>query len=156
MLWCAHRQEPTMAALWDAEQTSDWNRNKYYCQPIYDIGDHCGWIKISLQCIEAECEVEDQDFQQTWSSEISHTLNQQRGSIHWLLWGSQHINSKGLPGLASVKEDTPKTWETWCLGNGAIWRDVVYTCVWVHPLGGRAGGMWWGTVGGQKKEGDKD
>jgi hypothetical protein len=38
---------------------------------------------------------------------------QQPGSIHQMIWGPQHIYSRGLPGLASVREDVPNPGETW-------------------------------------------
>jgi hypothetical protein len=55
---------------------------------------------------------EDQQSQLTWTPKISQTLNQQPGSIHQLIWGPQHIYSRGLPGLGSVREDAPYIQET--------------------------------------------
>jgi hypothetical protein len=40
--------------------------------------------------------------------DIFQTLDQ-TGSIHQLIWGSQHIYNKGLPGLGLVREDAPNT-----------------------------------------------
>jgi hypothetical protein len=50
---------------------------------------------------------EDQQSQLTWFPEISQTLDHQTDSIHQLILGPQHIHSRGLPGLDSVREDVP-------------------------------------------------
>jgi hypothetical protein len=49
----------------------------------------------------------------TWTPKISRTLSHQPGCRHQLLWYPRHIYSRGLPGLASVREDAPNPRETW-------------------------------------------
>jgi hypothetical protein len=123
MLWCAYRQEPSMADLCEAQQVADWNRCRYLTpSQLSEVGDPCGWIRERLEAAEemGDPHREDQQFQLTQTPEISQTLSHQSGSIHELVWAPQGpptpltlIYIRGLPGLTSVGEDIPNPWETW-------------------------------------------
>ena len=70
-------------------------------------------------------------------SEISQTLSHQPGSIHYLKGGPILIDSRGLPCLASVREDAPNPQER----PQRVWRPVGMGIGWGHPLGDRGGEM---------------
>jgi hypothetical protein len=97
---------------------------------------------------------EDQQSQLTWTPKISQTLSHQPGSTQQLMWGQWHTYSRGLPGLASVREDAPNPWETKYLeapGSGEAWQGGVR---WGKRRDGdiflgEGRGTGWGTVGGQ-------
>jgi hypothetical protein len=77
-----------------------------------------------------------------WTPKISQTLDLQTDSIHQLIWGPQHIYSRELPGLGSVRDDAPNPQET---GGPRKFRDQV-GWGWGHSCGvrgvGRRCGMW--------------
>ena len=87
----------------------------------------------------------------TWTSKISPTLSHQPGSMHYLIWGSQHIYIRELPDLASVGEDTPTSQESW---GPREWESLVgwewWASSWRQKQGGR---MIWGTVRGWSRRG---
>ena len=80
-------------------------------------------------------------------------LSHQPGSIHELIWGPQHIYNRGLPCLASVREDKPNPWETWGPREwgGLTGVEGMGTSSW----GQVRGGMWWGTVREQTRRGQQ-
>jgi hypothetical protein len=65
--------------------------------------------------------------QLTWSPEISQKLDHQPDSIQQLIWGLQHIYSRGLPGLGSSREDAPNPQET---GDPREFRGLVSCGQW--------------------------
>jgi hypothetical protein len=85
------------------------------------------------------------------SLETVQTLGHQPDSIHQLIWGHQHIYSRGLPGLASVREDAPNPEDLRPQGVGR--SDGVEVGEWWQPFGDREGGIGWGTVRGQTGRG---
>jgi hypothetical protein len=88
-----------MTALWKTQQAAERVRCTYLhtANGQKVAADSCGSIKEKLE--EAERRVtlyEDQQSQLTWTPKISQTLSHQPGSIHQLIWGPQHIYSRGL------------------------------------------------------------
>ena len=62
-----------------------------------EAADPCGWIREKLEEAEEEGDpVGGPAVSINLDPEISQTLNHQPGSIHQLIWGPQHIYSKGL------------------------------------------------------------
>jgi hypothetical protein len=66
------------------------------------------WKKLRRRAILEE----DQQSQLIWIPEIFQTLDHQPGTIHQLIWGSQHTYSRGLPALCSFRNDAPNSQET--------------------------------------------
>jgi hypothetical protein len=56
---------------------------------------------------EREIPYEEHQSQLTWTPRSSQRLRHQLGSIHRLVQVTQYIYRRGLPGLASVTEDSP-------------------------------------------------
>ena len=86
---------------------------------------------------------QDQHSQLISIPKLSQTLDHQTGSIcywHQLIWDPQHIYSRGLPGLCSIRDDTPNPQDT---GGHREFRGQEG---WGHPHGNswvrRRYGMW--------------
>jgi hypothetical protein len=144
-----------MAALQEAQQAADWDRSRYLYPtiglksgtPVVELGK--GWKELRRRVTLYK----DQQSQLTWTLEISQTLRHQPGSIHYLVRGPSHIYSRGLPGLASVREDVPNSRETW---DPREWRGLARGGV--RDMGTSShrqmwGGMGWGTVRGRARRG---
>jgi hypothetical protein len=83
-----------------------------------ETADPCGWIRDKMEEVEEEGDPVggpavsiNLNPLPPASPEISKTLDHQPGSIHKLLWGLQHIYSRGLPSLGSIREDAPNLQE---------------------------------------------
>jgi hypothetical protein len=81
MLWCAYRQEPSMAVLWEAQQAAGWDRGRYSHPtngqkrgPLW-LNSGRGWIRL-----RRVIPWEDQQSHLTWTPEISQSLSHQPGS----------------------------------------------------------------------------
>jgi hypothetical protein len=100
-----------------------------YTQPM-DRSQRLLWLNWGK--LEEAALWKDQQSQLTWTLKISQTLDHQPGSIHQLIWGPQHIYSKELPGLHSVREDPPNPQEMKALGRGEVWWTGGWGA-WGHP-----------------------
>ena len=75
--------------------------------------DLCGWIREKLEETEEEGDpVGGSTDSITLDPGNSQTLNHQLGRMHQLIWRHQHICSRRLPGLSSVREDASNPQET--------------------------------------------
>jgi hypothetical protein len=103
--------------------------------PIVELGK--SWKKLRKMVILLEV----QQSQLTWTTEISQILEHWPGSIHQLIWGPQHINSRGLSGLGLVR-DAPNPQKT--EGPREFRVMVEWKWGWRHPCGDRAAGRRYG------------
>jgi len=111
--WGTHKKEPIMTALWKIQQAAERVRCSQMCtQPMVEAADPCGWIRGKLEEAEEEGNPVGGPAVSIWISETSQTLDHQAGSIHQLIWGPQHLCSRGLPGLGSVRENVPNPQDT--------------------------------------------
>jgi len=111
------------------DPTSSWKSQMqiFASNQWTEAADPCGQIREKTEEIE-----EDQQSQLAWSPEISKTLDHQPGNIHQRIWSPQHICSRALSGLASVREDAPNPQET---GGPRDFRGLVGWVIWGHPCG---------------------
>ena len=77
-----------------------------------EADDTCGWIREKLEKAEEEGDSIVSTNQDPLPLKISQKLGHQPGSVHQLIWGLQHIYSRGLSSIDSVREDTPNPEET--------------------------------------------
>jgi len=95
---------PIVTALWKTQQAESQMQifapNKWT-----EAADPCGWIREKLEEAEEGNPVGVLAMSINLDPKISQTLDYQPGSIHQLIWGPQHIYSRGLLGLGSVRED---------------------------------------------------
>jgi hypothetical protein len=132
-----YKQESIMTAFWKIQQAAERVRCRYLhptngqnlVTPVVELGKSYKNLKRSLTLWE------DQQSQLTWTFRISQTLSHQLGSIQQLIWDPQHIYSRGLPGLDSVREDVPNPQETWGPKEWGGWG--VRVGKWGHPCGDR-------------------
>jgi hypothetical protein len=75
--------------------------------PVVELGK--SWKKLWSRAASWE----DQQSPLTQTPKFSQKMIQRLGSILQLIWGPWHIHSRGLPGLASVREEAPNPAETW-------------------------------------------
>lgn len=135
------------------DPTGSWKSQVQMFSPKQwtEAAEPCGWIRGKLEETE-----EDQQSQWTWTPKISQTLYHQPGSIHQLIWGSQHIYSTGLPGLGSVREDALNPQDT---GGPREFRGLMGQGLGAGKFswrqGGQGGGMGCGTIAGWTRRGIK-
>jgi hypothetical protein len=113
MLWCTYRQE--LHGCTPRGPTSSWLRQKQILTSNQwsEAGDPCDWIRKRQEEAEEEGDPIGRPAVSTkLDPEISQTLNHQPGSIQELARGPDTY-SRGLPGLASMREDGPNHWENW-------------------------------------------
>jgi hypothetical protein len=113
MLWCAFRQEPSMAALWEAQQATERQMQILIPNQWREAGEPSGWIRKRPEEAEEEgnligrpavsTSLDPRDLSDTEPPIRQHTLADMR---------PQHIFSRGLPGLATVREEAPNLGET--------------------------------------------
>jgi hypothetical protein len=149
---CSHKGTYHDCPLKDP--TSSWKSQMQIFAPNQwtEAIDPCSWIREKLEAEEASYPVGGPAVS-TWTPDISQTLDHQPGSIHQLIWGPQHIYSRGLLGLGSVKEvaDNPQEIggprEFRGLGDGG--RNTLM------ETGGQEGGMRCGIIRGRTGRGKK-
>jgi hypothetical protein len=88
MLWCTYKQGPIMT--------------EFPLEEAKGEGNIIGRPAVSTNLVPG----------------ISHILNHQPGTIYQLLWDLQHIYSRGLLVLDSIREDARNPWETWSPRSG--------------------------------------
>ena len=119
----------------------------FVCSQWIEAADTCGWIRERLEETEEGNPVGGPAVSIILDPWDLSSLDYQPGSIHQLIWACQHIYSRGLLGLGSVREDEPnpqgigeprefRGLDRWVVGGG--W--------WIHPDGdrrlGRSYWMW--------------
>jgi hypothetical protein len=150
MLWCAYRQEPSMAVFWEALQGAETDAGTY----TQSLDWSWGLLWLNLGKGERSWgggwpPNKISSYQITQTPEISQTLRHQPGSIEELVRGPWNIYSRGLPGLASVGEE-PNPWETW---GPRVWGSLVGGGDGDILLETGAGGIGWGIVRRQTRKG---
>jgi hypothetical protein len=108
------------------------------------------WIRERLEEVEEGSPIGRLQSQLTWTPEISQPLSHQPGSIRELVRGPQHIYSRGLSGLAWVREDAPNPGRDEFLWSGGLvgWETGL------EMVGeGKGGEMGWGAVAGWARRG---
>jgi hypothetical protein len=135
-----------MTALWKTQQLSQMQI--FIFNQWTEAGDPCGWTREKLKNLRRrKTPWKNQQSQITWTTKISQTLSYQSWSIHQLIWGRQHMYSRGLLGLdQSEKVHLTLKWLE-APGNEEIWWDGDRAILLETGLGAGGGlerryGMW--------------
>jgi hypothetical protein len=119
MLWCACRQEPSMDAPQEAEQSPERVRCRYFHQTNgqKQVTPVLNWRKSGRSWVGVWPNGKTRSLNWPWTlrslRSLRHWATNQAGCTNWYEAPDRHIYSRGLPGLASVKEDAPNIQETW-------------------------------------------
>jgi hypothetical protein len=99
-LWCAHKKRPMMTAPERLNKQLTLTSNQWT-----ETADPCSWIREKLEEAEKEGNrIGRPAVSIKLDPEITQTLSHQPGSTHQLIWGLQHVYSRGLLGRNSVEK----------------------------------------------------
>jgi hypothetical protein len=109
-----HSQKGTYHDCPSKDPTSRWKSQIQIFAPNQwtEAADLYGRIRGKLEEVEEKGIPVEGPAVSICTPKISQTLDHQPGSIYQLIWGPQHIYSRGLQGLGLVKDDTPNPQET--------------------------------------------
>jgi hypothetical protein len=123
MLWCACRQEPSLAVLWDVLPAPDQGRHGYL-YPIIGLKSDNPMVELEKWLKKLKgWSGGDPIGRPAISTNLDPRLLQETESPTWEHTGAgprhlQHIYSRGLPGLVLVSEDVSNSPGTWSPREG--------------------------------------